>query len=84
MGPRLFLHEQLFCPSHRKIHWTTLVDNVGLETCLSGTSNSMITLTFFLSVNQSGPMNEFNILLGMFTYFNGIWDDFMVHGVNNP
>ena len=72
MVPCLFLHEQFFCFSHCITRWTMLVDNVGLETCLLGTSNSMVTLTFFLGVNRSGPRDEFNILLGMFTYLNGI------------
>ena len=41
MGPCLFLLE------HHKTRWTMLVDNVGLKICLSGTSNFMITVTFF-------------------------------------
>ena len=50
-----FLLEHLFCHSHRKTRWTMWVDNVDLEIYLLGTSNSMVTLTFFsLGVNQSG------------------------------
>ena len=55
MGPWLFLLEHLFCLSHRKICWIMSMDNVGLKICLLGTSSSMIILTFFLGVNQSGP-----------------------------
>ena len=43
----LFLHEHLFCLSHCKTCWIMLEDNVGLEICLLGTLNSVITLTFF-------------------------------------
>ena len=46
MGP-FFLLEYLFYLSHRKTRWTMLVDYVGLQICLLGTSNSMVTLTFF-------------------------------------
>ena len=45
-GPLLFLLEYLFCLSHRKTRWTMWVDNVGLRTCLLGTWNFMVTLTF--------------------------------------
>ena len=47
MGPCFIMIEHLFCLSHRKAHWTMLVDNVGLKICLLGTSNSMVTLAFF-------------------------------------
>ena len=51
----LILLERLFCFSRRKTRWTMLVDNVGLKICLLGTSNSMVTLTFFfLGVNRTG------------------------------
>ena len=55
MGPCLFLPEHLFYLSHCKARWTMSVDNVGLQTCLLGTSNSMVTLTIFLGVNQTDP-----------------------------
>ena len=74
-----------------KNRWTMSVENWDLELCLLGTSNSLVTLTFgpkfeipqrhiFLGVNQSGlgwvqqPITDFTVP----------WDDFMVHGVNNP
>jgi hypothetical protein len=47
LGPYLFQLENLFCLSHRKIHWTMSVGNVGLKICLLETSNFMVTLTFF-------------------------------------
>ena len=54
MGPCRFLHEHLFCLSHRKTRWIMLVDNVGLEICILGTSNYMVTLTFFSWCKPSG------------------------------
>jgi hypothetical protein len=50
MGPCLFPITTPRLPlevSHRKIRWAMSMDNVGLEICLLGTSNSMVTLTFF-------------------------------------
>ena len=35
------------CHSHNKTRWTMSVNNVGFKLCLLGTSNFMITLTFF-------------------------------------
>ena len=54
MGSCRFI-QHLFCLSHRQTRWTMLVDNVGLQIWLLGTSNSMITLTFFFGVNRSSP-----------------------------
>ena len=45
-----------FCLSHDKTHWTMSMDNVDLKTCLLRTSNSMITLAFFLCVNRKSLM----------------------------
>ena len=47
MCPCLFLTIAPLLPLHRKSGWTMLVDNVRLEICLLGTSNSMVTVTFF-------------------------------------
>jgi hypothetical protein len=55
VGPCLFLLEHLFCLSHHKTHWTMLVNNADLAICLLETLNFMITLTFSLGVNRSGP-----------------------------
>ena len=54
MGSCRFI-QHLFCLSHRQTRWTMLVDNVGLQIWLLGTSNSMTTLTFFFGVNRSSP-----------------------------
>ena len=43
----LFLPVHLFCFSHRKIHRTMSMDNVGLQLRLSETWNPLINLTFF-------------------------------------
>jgi len=58
------------------------VDNVGLKICLLGTSNFMVTLTFFfLGVNhQSGPGTTSTTNHN----FYRPWDDFMVPSINNP
>ena len=56
------------------------MDIVGLKTCLLGTSNSMVTLTFVLGVNQSGCGTN---LSSNHRFYRAL-DDFMVHGVNNP
>ena len=61
MDPCLFLLKHLFCLSHCKIRWTMSVDNVGLKIQLLGTSNSMVTLTFFLGVKWSGPRTSSTI-----------------------
>lgn len=46
------------------------------------TSTFMVTLTFFLGVNQSWSWDEFN---NQSTLLHGpSYDDFMVHGVNIP
>ena len=47
MGPLSFSTKAFLLPLHYKTRWTMLVDNVGLTICLLGTSNSMVTLTFF-------------------------------------
>jgi hypothetical protein len=55
MCPCLFLLEHFFCLFHYKTCWAMSLNNLGLEICLLGTSNSMVSLTFFfLGVNQSG------------------------------
>ena len=46
-GPLTLQRENLFCLSHYKTLWSTTMHNVGLEINLSGTSSSMVTLTFF-------------------------------------
>ena len=51
MGLYLFFLEHLFCLSHCKARWTMLMDNVGLEICLMGTSNFDTLTFFFFSVN---------------------------------
>ena len=45
----------VFGLSHRKTHWTMSVDDVGLKICLWGTSNSMVTLTFFPQCRRKWP-----------------------------
>ena len=60
MGTCLFLHEHLFCLSHDKTRWTMLVDDVGFQICLLGTSNSMVTLTFFPQCKLTWSSDEFN------------------------
>ena len=41
--------------SYHKIRWAMSMDNVSLEICFLGTSNSMVILTFFfLGLNRSG------------------------------
>jgi len=81
MGPCLFLLEHLFCLSHRKTYWIMSVDNVGLKICLLGTSNSMVTLSFPPWCKPKWSWDEFNNQSQM---LQGLWHDFMVHGVNNP
>ena len=56
----LLLLEHLFCLSHRKACWTMSMDNVGLEICLMGTSNSMVTLPFFPWCRPKWSRDEFN------------------------
>ena len=58
--PFFILLNHLFCLSHRKTHWTLSVDNVGLKTCLSGTLNSMVSLTYFPWCNPKWSRYEFN------------------------
>ena len=60
MGPCLLVQEHLFCLSHRKTRWTMSVDNTCLEICLLGTSNSMVTMTFFSSVWTEVVQDKFN------------------------
>ena len=50
MGPCFCFTKAPFCLSHRKTHWTMTLDNLGLQTCLLGTSNFTLTMTFFSSV----------------------------------
>ena len=46
-APAFFLLDHLFCLSHYKTHWTMSMNNVDLTTSLLGTSNFIITMTFF-------------------------------------
>ena len=80
MRPRPFLPKHLFCLSHRKTHWTMLMNNACLKICLLGTSNSMVTLTIFLDETEVVPKRVQQPIRD----FTRPWDDFMVHGVNNP
>ena len=50
MDPYLFLLETLFCLSHCKTRVTMSVYNLGLEICLLGTLNFMVTFTLFFLV----------------------------------
>ena len=72
-----FYQSTLFSLSHCKTCWTMSMDNIGLKMRLLGTSNTMVTLTFFLWTK---------VILGQVQQplpnFTGPWDDFMVHGVN--
>ena len=77
MGPCIFLLEHLFCLSHHKTHWTMSVDNVGPTADLELHDHSDI---FFL-VQTEVVMGRIQQPI---TYFIGSWNDFMVHGVNNP
>ena len=61
MGPCCFLLKHLFYLSHCKTRSTMSVDNVGLKTCLLGTSNSMVTLTCFPRYKPTWSRDEFNI-----------------------
>jgi hypothetical protein len=76
MGPCLFKPKHLFCLSHRNTHWIMSVDNVGLQLCLLGTSNSMVTLTFSHDVKRNGyrtsstTNHKFNKALGQ---LHGPW-----------
>ena len=95
MGPCHFLPEHLFCLSHHKTRWTMSVDNVGLKIGFLGDlelhDHSNI---FFLGVNRSGlktnsiANQRLYRTLGRveqpITTFTGPWDEFMIHGVNNP
>ena len=60
MGPCRFLLKHLFYLPHRKTRWIMSVDNVGLKTCLLGTSNSMVTLTCFPRCKPTWSRDEFN------------------------
>ena len=57
------------------------VDNIGLQIRFWGTSNSMVTLTIFSVMYSEVVMGRVQQPL---TIFTEPWDDFMVHGVNNP
>ena len=56
----LFLLEHPFCLSHRKIRWTMSMDNIGFKIRLLGSSNSMVTLTFFPWHKLKWSQDEFN------------------------
>jgi hypothetical protein len=56
MAPCLVLQKHLFCLSHRKTHWTMLVDKVSLEYIFWGLELHGHFDKFFLDVNRSGPM----------------------------
>ena len=51
MGLCLFLLEHLFCLYWSKTCWTMSVANVDLNIYLLGTSDAMVTLTYFLGVH---------------------------------
>ena len=55
-----FLLEHLFCLTHHKTRWTVLVNNVVLQRYFLGTSNFMVTLTFFPWCRQKWSRNKFN------------------------
>ena len=81
MGHCLFLLEHLFCLSHHKTCWTMSVDNVGLKICLLGISNSMVTLTYFALLYTEVVLGQIQQSI---TNFIEPWEDFIIHGVNNP
>ena len=54
-----FLPEHFFCLSHCKTHWIMSVDNVGFKICLLGTSNVMVTLTYFPWCKPKWSRDEF-------------------------
>jgi hypothetical protein len=56
----LYQLEHKFCLSHCKSRWTMLVDNVDLQTCLLGTLNFMVTLTFLPWCKPKWSRNVFN------------------------
>ena len=60
MNPCLFLLQHMFCLSHRKTHWTTSMDNVGLKIHHLVTLNSMVTLTFVPWCKPKWSRDEFN------------------------
>ena len=60
MGPCLFLPKHLFCLPRHKTQWTMLVDSARLKICLLGTSNFMVTLTFFPWCKLKWCHDEFN------------------------
>ena len=60
MGSYLFLPQHLFCLTHHKTCWTMLMDNVGLKTCLLGTSNSMVPLTVYPWCKPKWSRDEFD------------------------
>jgi hypothetical protein len=81
MGSTLFLAKDLCSLSHHTTRQTMSLGDVGLTICLVGTSNSMVTLTlWFLMQTEVVPGRVQQPI----TNFTGPWDDFMVHGVNNP
>ena len=53
------------------------VNYVELKICLLKTSTFIVTLTYFLGINRSGPTTNQRSYMWP-------WDDFMVHGVNSP
>ena len=77
------LEHFFFAPPIAKPIWTMLVDNVGLKIRLLGTSNSMVC-HYDIFFPWCKPMWSEDECQQPITYFIGPWDDFMVHGVNNP
>ena len=77
-GPMpFFLQEHHSCLSHRKTRWPMQVNNIGLLE----TANSMVTLTFLSLVWTEVVRGQVQQPI---TCFTRPWDNFMVHGVNNP
>jgi hypothetical protein len=80
-GPLPFKPYHLFCVSHHKTRWTMSMDYVGLKICLMGTSTSMVTLTIFPWCKRKWVLGRAEQPINALTR---PWDNFMVHGVNNP
>ena len=64
MVPWHLQRENFFWPSHYKIRWIMIVDNISMQTCLLKSPSSMVTLSFifYLDVNRSHPGTSFNDL----------------------
>ena len=80
MALSLFLLQHLFCLSHHKTHWTMSVDYLGLRLCHLGTFTFMVTLPYFLGVNQGDPGTNSTPNKHSYSAFG----NFMVHDVKQP